>query len=347
LSPPLPSRVASLKFLMPRPMPRPISGRRLAPKIRMMMNTITTSSGRPRRPNMTAPSITRGVLANSITFGVAAAVFLCSAFAGASQFTSSVNVVEVYASVTDARGEPITGLGQQAFILRENGERQTISTFAAGEFPLAVAVAIDRSFSMTGERLAVAKSAARIFLGELRPGDESMIIAIGSQVDVVAPLSSERAPQLAALSRLDAFGTTGLYDAIIHAIDAVQAGRGRRALVLLSDGDDRYSTAPATEALERARRSDVLVYPVALGRERPPVFAELATRSGGRSFHMRDTQKLPDTLRAIARDLRHQYLIGYTPSKPIVPGSGEWRSISVSVDRPDVRVRARDGYLVK
>jgi Ca-activated chloride channel family protein len=279
--------------------------------------------------------------------GIVTGVFLYAAFAAAFQFTSSVNVVEVYATVTDARGEPVTGLRQEAFIVRENGEPQTISTFTAGEFPLAVAVAIDRSFSMTGERLAVAKSAGRIFLSELRPEDESMLLAIGSQVDVLAPLSSERGPQLAALSRLDAFGTTGLYDAILRAIEAIQTARGRRALVLLSDGDDRYSTARATDALERARRSDVLVYPVALGRQRPPVFAELASLTGGRSFHLRDTRTLPDTLRTIARELRHQYLIGYTPTKPIVPGSGEWRSISVTVDRPEVRVRARDGYLVK
>jgi Ca-activated chloride channel family protein len=275
-----------------------------------------------------------------------AALFLWSALAAASQFTSSVNVVEVYATVTNGRGEPLMGLSRETFTVRENGEQQTISTFAAGEFPLAVAVAIDRSFSMAGERLAVAKSAARIFLGELRPEDESMMVAIGSQVDVVGTLSTDRAPQLAALSRLDAFGTTGLYDAIIRAIDAIQTARGRRALVLLSDGDDRYSMAHATDALERARRSDVLVYPVALGRNRPPVFAELASLSGGRSFHLRDTRTLPDTLRTIARELRHQYLIGYTPTKPIVAGSGEWRSITVTVDRPDARVRARDGYLV-
>lgn len=276
-----------------------------------------------------------------------AALSLCAGPALASQFTSSVNVVEVYATATDARGEPVKGLGREAFTVRENGEPQTISTFAAGEFPLAVALAIDRSFSMSGERLAVAKSAARIFLGELRPEDESMILAIGSEVEVVAPRSSDRAPQLAALSGLDAFGTTGLYDAIIRAIDAIQEARGRRALVLLSDGNDRYSTARAEDALERARRSDVLVYPVALGRERPPVFAELATLTGGRSFHVRNAQTLPDTLRTIARELRHQYLIGYTPAKPIEPGSGEWRAIAVTVDRPGVRVRARDGYLVK
>jgi Ca-activated chloride channel family protein len=258
-------------------------------------------------------------------------------------------VVEVYATVTNAKGEPVSGLTQNAFTVLENGERQTISTFAAGEFPLSVAVAIDRSFSMAGERLAVAKSAARIFLGELRPEDESMILAIGSEVEPLGSLSRDRAPQLAALAKLDAFGTTGLYDAILRATDTVQTARGRRALVLLSDGNDRYSTARAEDALARARQSDVLMYPVALGRTRPPVFAELASLTGGRSFHLTDAQRLPDTLRTIARELRHQYLIGYTPTKPIVPGSGEWRDIRVTVvtEQPNVRIRARDGYLVK
>ena len=268
-------------------------------------------------------------------------------YAGVPQFTSSVNVVEVYATVIDARGELVTGLERDAFTVRENDEPQTISTFAAGEFPLAVAVAMDRSFSMAGERLAVAKSAARIFLGELRPADESMILAIGSDVDVLATLSTDRTSQLAKLARLDAFGTTGLYDAIIRAIDAIQASQGRRALVLLSDGSDRYSTASADDALARARRSDVLIYPIALGRNRPPMFAELASLTGGRSFHLTNTRTLPDTLRTVARELRHQYLIGYTPTRPIVPGSAEWRAITVSVDQPNVRVRARDGYLVK
>jgi Ca-activated chloride channel homolog len=258
-------------------------------------------------------------------------------------------VVEVYATVTDAKGEPVTGLTREAFFVRENGAEQAISTFTAGEFPLSVAVAIDRSFSMAGERLAVAKSAARVFLGELRPQDESMIIAIGSEVDVLGSLSADREAQFASLAKLDAFGTTGLYDAILRAIDSIQAARGRRALVLLSDGSDRYSTARAEDALSRARQSDVLMYPVALGRNRPPVFAELATLTGGRSFHLTNAQQLPDTLRMIARELRHQYLIGYTPTRPVVPGSGEWRDIVVTVEarQPNLRVRARDGYLVK
>lgn len=266
---------------------------------------------------------------------------------GRAQFTSGVNLVEVYASVTDGRGEPQAGLTVDDFELRENGERQQISNFAAGEFPLSVAVALDRSFSMSGARLGLAKAAARAFLGELRPQDESMVVAVGSEIEVLSPLSANRSAQYDALTRLEPFGTTGLHDAIIQTIDDVQPARGRRALVLLSDGDDRYSKATAAEALERARRSDVMIFPVALGPDRPPLFAELATISGGRSYHARDAASLTDTLRVIARELRQQYLLGYTPSRPLIAGSDEWRSITVTVKRPGMQVRARDGYVGK
>lgn len=285
---------------------------------------------------------------NCITSLVAAAIAVLAAAAPSqAQFTSGVNVVEVYASVTDARGEPVKGLTRDDFEVRENGQFQEVSAFTAGDFPLAVAVAIDRSFSMAGQRLELAKAGARAFLGELRLRDEAMVIAVGSQIEAVAPLSTDRSQQTAAVLRLDAFGTTGLHDAIISAIDAVQPAKGRRALVLLSDGDDRYSQASAEAALERARRADVMIYPIALGKARPALFAELATLTGGRSYHITDPNRLPETLRAIARELREQYLLGYTPRTPIVAGSDEWRSIAVTVKRPGVQVRARDGYLVK
>jgi Ca-activated chloride channel homolog len=265
----------------------------------------------------------------------------------AGQFTSGVNLVEVYASVTDPQGIPVTGLSQTDFQLRENGELQTISNFTEGDFPLSAAIAIDRSFSVAGTKLSLAKAAAETFLSELRPGDEAMIIAVGSQVDVVAPLSTDRAAQRAAVTRLDAFGTTGLHDAIIHAIDDVQPAKGRRALIVLSDGDDRYSQASASDVLDRARRSDVMIFPIATGRTRPPLFAELATVTGGRSSHATDGAALTETVRGIAHELRRQYLLGYTPTRSPVPGSNEWRSISVTVKKPGVQVRARDGYLVK
>jgi len=299
-----------------------------------------------------APWTLRGESVDCITVAtrlavVTAAAVLVGALPPAGQFTSGVNLVEVYASVTDSRGEVLSGLTQADFELRENGEVQPISNFAAGEFPLSVAMAIDRSFSMAGTRLSLAQSAAQAFLAELRPQDEAMILAVGSQVEVAAPLSTNRTAQRDAINRLDAFGTTGLYDAIIRAIDEAQPAKGRRALVLLSDGNDRYSQATAGDALDHARGADVMIFPVALGPTRPPLFAELATLTGGRSSHARDGTTLADTLRTIARELRQQYLLGYTPTRPPAAGSNEWRSITVVVKKPGAQVRARDGYLVK
>ncbi|PYR54712.1 MAG: hypothetical protein DMF85_21495, partial [Acidobacteria bacterium] len=258
------------------------------------------SSGSPTRPSI-RPSSCYGRRPDLITLLGCAALALAAA-AGAAQFTSGVNVVEVYAAVTDRTGQSITGLTRDDFTVLEDGAAQTVSVFAAGDFPLSVAIAIDRSFSMSGDRLALAKSAARTFLGELRPSDQAMIIAVGSQTETVAPLSADRQAQYAALTRLDPWGTTGLYDAVIRAIDAIQTAKGRRALVLLSDGNDRYSEASAADALAKARRSDVMIYPIALGRERPVVFAELATLTGGRSFHSSRPQELNTILQTIASE---------------------------------------------
>ena len=262
------------------------------------------------------------------------------------QFSSGVDLVEVYATVTDLRGEPVKGLSAADFRVTEDGTPQTITTFAAGEFPVAVAVGIDRSFSMGGgktNRLGLAKSAAHAFIEALGPKDQVMILAIGRDTEVAVPLTLDHASALTAIDRLDAWGTTPLYDATLAALDAIQTAKGRRALVLLSDGTDRYSETTAADLLDQARRRDVLVYPVAIGPTRPPVFAELATATGGRSFFLQDPNGLTRTLTAIAHELRSQYLIGYAPTRGI-SSEPQWRTIEVSVARPDVRVRAREGY---
>jgi Ca-activated chloride channel family protein len=159
------------------------------------------------------------------------------------------------------------------------------------------------------------------------------------------PLSTDRDAATSAVDRLDAWSTTALHDAIIAATDQIEAGTGRRALVLLSDGVDRYSSKTAEDVLARARRSDVMMYPIALGRQRPRLFVELGAVTGGSSFHVRDDQEVDPTMRRIARELRHQYLIGYSPSRSLAEGQGEWRSIRVEVGGTELRVRARDGYV--
>lgn len=265
----------------------------------------------------------------------------------AAQFTSSVNVVEVYVSVVDKDGRPVKGLTQADFELVEDSRPQAISTFVAGDFPLTAALALDASFSMAGRPLQTVKGAGKAFLQALRPEDESLIVGMSSRVEVLAGPDVPRPRQMSAIDGLSAWGTTTLYDSVIASIDAVDGARGRRALVILSDGDDRYSEATSDVTLMRARRSNVMVYPVALGRERPGIFAELSSLTGGRSFHSRDYTGVDQIMVRIAEELREQYLLGYTPTRPPVSGANEWRSIGVRVKREGVSVRARNGYYVQ
>ena len=266
------------------------------------------------------------------------------------QFSSSVQLVEVYATVTDAKGEPVTGLRQSDFEVLEDGVPQEVTTFAAGEFPLTVALGVDRSWSMAGERLRLAKQASQAFLRELKPDDRSMVVAISSEAEVIAPLSADRTSQSRAIAALDPWSTTALHDAIIATLDRLEPEPGRQAIVVFSDGTDRYSQHKAAEVIERARRSNALIYPIAFGKTRPPLLAELAVLTGGRSFLLRDARELEKTLATVARELRYQYLLGYTPAKPIERGEREWRSIKVVDEgdpRPGLRVRARDGYMTE
>src|SRR6266550_4931928 len=262
------------------------------------------------------------------------------------QFSSQVQLVEVYATVTDDKGELVTGLRQGDFEVYENNQRQQISAFAAGEFPLTVALGVDRSWSMAGKPLELAKQASRTFLNQLKTGDRAMVVAISSTADVIAPLSTDRLTQSRAIAALDPWSTTALRDAVVTSLDRLEPEPGRQALVLFSDGKDRYSRATEAEVIARARRSNALIYPITIGKQRPSFLAELAVLTGGRSFLLKDATELERTLSTIARELRYQYLLGYAPSDPIQEGTHEWRSIRVTLtgNHPGLRVRARDGY---
>jgi Ca-activated chloride channel family protein len=303
------------------------------------------SSGMPRLPISPFPS-------RLYHAGAAALCAICLAVIGLhgvqqpiAQFSTGVQLVEVYATVTDANGGPVTGLKQEDFEVLEDEASQDISAFAAGEFPLTVVLGIDRSWSMAGEPLRLAKASSQVFLRQLRPTDRSMAVAIGSDAEVIAPLSSDHAQQQRAIETLDPWSTTALHDAIIATLDRLEGEKGRLAVIVFSDGVDRYSTATASQVVERTRQSQALIYPITIGRTRPPLAAELAVVSGGRSFLIRDARALDETFSTIARELRYQYLLGYVPMTPPRQGVREWRSIRVKVKgRSDLRVRARDGY---
>jgi VWFA-related protein len=262
------------------------------------------------------------------------------------QFKAGVDLVEVYATVTDSLGNPVAGLSANDFRVTEDGQPHTISAFAVGDVPLAVAVGIDHSFSVPRPELTRIVSAAERFLEELRPEDEVMIVGIGSETTRLTPLSTNRAAAVSALRDITPWGTTPLFDAVIQAIAAIDAASGRRALVLLSDGVDRYSRTTAAAMIAEARARNVLVYPVILNRSTAADLQEVARVTGGRTVTVRDRQRLVPEIQRIATELRAQYLIGYS-SQAARPETPTWRTIGVTVSHPDATVRARDGYLAR
>jgi Ca-activated chloride channel family protein len=304
------------------------------------------SSGRSRRqvPGRLDGALYGVWLVAALGAGLAAAMPQAREEAQA-RFSSGVQAVEVYATVTDTAGEPVTGLRADDFQLDDDGARQTITTFAEGAFPLTVALGVDRSLSMRGEPLRLARRAAQAFLRQLRPGDRSMVVAISADADVVAPLDAPREAQVQAIASLDAWSTTALRDAVVKSLDRLAPEPGRQALVVFSDGTDRYSRVSAGEMLARARRGSALVYPIVLGRSAVPVLSDVARLTGGRAFTLRDARGLDGALGSIARELRHQYLLGYAPESGGEPG--RWHPIRVRVRGQEAggwRVRARDGY---
>jgi Ca-activated chloride channel family protein len=266
--------------------------------------------------------------------------------AAQAQFSNRVNLVEVYATVTGAGGQAVGGLTQDDFEVEEDGVAQEIRAFAVGEMPLALAIAVDRSFSIKAPELRQTTRAVAAMLTALRVTDLAMLVAIGSQTEVVAPLSTDRRAALEALPLLEPWGTTPLFDATRDALGAIQPASGRRALVLLSDGRDRYSETTAEALLTTIREGDVLVYPVTLGKARADVFSSLAAVSGGRAFQVADLRTLPGTLQTIARELRTQYLVGYVPAREGSARPG-WRAIRLTLKRPGLTVRARQGYVAR
>jgi VWFA-related protein len=256
-----------------------------------------------------------------------------------------VDLVEVYATVTDEKGSLVDALTKDDFVVYEEGVPQVVTAFAAGEVPLSVALALDRSFSMRGEKFDTARSAAHVFVGRLRPEDQVMLIGFGSVVETIVPLSRDRLALHEAIRGLVPFGSTALHDAVITALDQVQRGQGRRALVILSDASDRYSRTSAAQVVASARASDVLVYPVAFGSRPSGLFEDLAAVTGGRSFQVPRLDRLTPVFEEVARELRHHYLLGYAPARAGTDSQLRYRTIRVEVRRPGVKVRARAGYV--
>jgi len=275
-----------------------------------------------------------------------------------SVFKSTVEVVPLTVTVTDAKGQYLKNLVETDFAVLEEGVRQSLAFFANEPVPIDLALTIDASASMA-RQLPIVRKAAGALVDSLRGGDRATVVTIKNAVGIALPLTADRPRIDAAIRDLSASGGTALYDGVYVVLKELERARmaeiRKRVLVLLSDGLDTSSRLNADDMLALARRAGVGIYVIAmptpesnLPRNRQDGSAlqaeyamrALASDTGARSFFPKKVEELPAIYREIARELANQYELGYLPSRSGPRGS--FKRVSVHVE--NAIARTRSGY---
>jgi Ca-activated chloride channel family protein len=259
---------------------------------------------------------------------------------------TEVEAVQVTVTVTDAAGKNVSGLTQQKFRVFDNDVPQVIDYFAGGNAALEVVTAVDVSGSMT-DAMPQLRLAVTAFLAALRPEDKVSLLAFNDSIFALTRASTDPAARTKAIDRLSAWGGTALYDVTAKALDLLGRQRGRRALVIFSDGEDTASRTTLPFVEQRLERSDAVVYTIGQGRGTSveglqQVLQRLAGRNGGRAFFSDDIGRLSEAFNQILDDLAHQYLLSYIPRS--LKHDGAWHRLKVQVSDRSYTVRAREGY---
>ncbi|MEM8995077.1 MAG: VWA domain-containing protein [Acidobacteriota bacterium] len=263
-----------------------------------------------------------------------------------------VRWIEVYATVLDAAGRPVVGLGAEDFQLLEDGAEQSILRFERVEdLPLQVMLAMDTSESMRDRLATAVESARRFFETVVTPKDRAALVTFNHDLRLAVPFTGDAGQLALGASGLAAWGSTRLHDAVVFSSGYVGGHDGRRALVLLTDGHDVESDFDADDALDFAVRAGLAVYPILLGGSAEDTrrgLEQLARESGGRAFAIRSIAQLDGVYRRIEEELRSQYLLVYQAPRDGGAGSapepGSFRRIDVETLRDGLTTRALRGY---
>ncbi|MGC4085845.1 MAG: VWA domain-containing protein [Vicinamibacterales bacterium] len=185
------------------------------------------------------------------------------------RFKSGVDLINVTATVSDANGRFVPGLTQDDFVVYENGVRQEITSFSAERVPVSLGIVLDTSGSMAGEKMDDARSALDRFLYDLLDErDEVFLYRFSDHPVLVQDWTTDRASLSRAMKRIAPNGGTALYDAILEALPLAQRGRNqKKALVVISDGNDTSSIATLREVRDAARDGEVLIYAIGIDGE--------------------------------------------------------------------------------
>ena len=257
--------------------------------------------------------------------------------------------------VADERGRFVTGLGADDFEILEDGIPQEIRFFTADLTPVTSLLLLDSSASVRSSLSAI-QTAAYLFLRNMATADQGRVATFSEGVRFGPPYASDIWDQVPMIRAMRPFGKTALYDAILTSLQELSRLEERKALILVSDGEDsgpeaKGSVSTREQALEGARLSEGAIYtlgytgwsPEGGGKLNREFLDAVAEQSGGRSYYPEKIEELSRHFRQIQHELHRQYQIAYLPSKDRKEGG--WRSIDVRIKgRDDLVARTRKGY---
>lgn len=266
---------------------------------------------------------------------------------GAAVFRSEVRLVEVYATVFDHKGRYLDGLNSHSFELLDNGVPQPIVNFESNLSDLSCAILLDTTGSMQ-RALPGLKNAVLRLIDDFREHDAAAVYAFGTSLALLQDFTSRKDTLKAAVLRTRAGGQTALFDAIAQTALDIGKRRGKKSIIVFTDGDDNASVLNASAALSRVKKLGIPIYSVAQGdalgsQALRHTLHEISQLSGGLSYTVKQPKEVESVFQDIAEDLQHGYLLTYKP--PSSHGFG-WRKIQLVLNGPkDCRIRAREGYL--
>ena len=269
-----------------------------------------------------------------------------------------VNLVLVPVTVTDALGRPVLDLPANTFSLQEDGVQQPVRYFSAEDAPISVALVVDFSDSMKN-KIEYVKQAVQEFFDNANPADDYFVITVSNKPQVIAASGDSVDTILDRLGMTPPKGGTALFDAIYLGVAKLRAAKyKRKAMVVISDGGDNRSRYTFKEIKSVVSEADVLTYGIGIFDDMPiPLLKTIEERmgrkwlgditfaSGGRTVAADDRRKIPDIAAMVSRELRNQYVLGYTSSNPAK--DGHWRKISVQLapSATPKHVHYKEGYL--
>jgi VWFA-related protein len=273
-----------------------------------------------------------------------------------SRIKVNVNLVVLHTAVFDDRGKFVEGLARDNFRVYEDKVEQQLSLFKREDIPVSMGLVIDNSGSMSDKRPSV-NEAALTLVQNSNSQDESFVVNFNDDfyLDLDKDFTNSIPELKEALERVDARGSTALYDAIIGSLDHLKKGtKEKKVLLIVTDGEDNTSRYSLEKTIREIQKTDTVIYTIGLlsqekkrdAKTAKRALTEIAQASGGVAYFPENLADVHSICEQVAHDIRHQYTLGYYPLNVVRDGS--FRSIRVDVLPPRGKgklvARTRNGY---